>query len=223
MSPHEKHNLLVTVTSAHLDAIVELGFREATVFCKELLHIPTIQSPLALIPLGASPQCTRPKTADRTLAISDSNDDINSDSSMDTDSGGNNNSDDNDASPLLDSITGEAISRAVTQSTMRYAALCEDYDHVIADIPSSGPTWTSLAECVALEDLKTAGAASNVEPVLAMAKSALFNDSGKLSIPCILNSHKSHQSETKVHSESIKVKAINNERILPSTGGDAKA
>ncbi|KAG1846967.1 hypothetical protein C8R48DRAFT_765007 [Suillus tomentosus] len=158
LSPHEKHNLLVT--------------------------------------------CTRPKTADRT-PISDNNDDINSDSSVDTDSGGNNNLDDDDALPLLDSITGEAISRAVTQSTMRYAALCEDYDRVIADIPSSGPTRTSLAECVALEDLKMAGAASHVEPVLAMAKSALFDDSGKLSIACILNAHKSHQSETKVHSERV--------------------
>ncbi|KIK41489.1 hypothetical protein CY34DRAFT_107305 [Suillus luteus UH-Slu-Lm8-n1] len=90
---------------------------------------------------------------------------------------------------------------------MRYAALCEDYDHIIANIPNSEST--SPAEHTTSQNLKAVGATSdgtcaivlesNVGPVL----SALFDDSGKLSISHILDARKSHQSETKVHSERV--------------------
>jgi hypothetical protein len=218
LSSHEQRSLLVTLTNVHLDTLVELGFREATAICKELLHIPTIrptiQSPLALIPLGASSQHIRPKFAGKKSAIIENSqcnskphgaDDIDSDSSADTDGGSNNDSDNDDASPLSNSVTREAISRAATQSTMRYAALCEDYEHIIADIPSS--ELKSPAERTTSQILADGNCAvvleSIIEPVSVVARSALFDDSGKLSISHILNARKSHQSETKVHSERV--------------------
>ncbi|KAJ7082107.1 hypothetical protein C8R44DRAFT_992225 [Mycena epipterygia] len=114
----------VRMTDAGMNSLVELAFREASLICTQILHIPaprpTIQRPLVLTPLGVPP----PKAQHS------------DDSDSDDDDTGDEPEEEDTSEPFCRPNTSEE-SRMIAlaaHDAARYSALCDDYEDAVKEL-----------------------------------------------------------------------------------------
>ncbi|KAJ7269009.1 hypothetical protein C8J57DRAFT_1066950 [Mycena rebaudengoi] len=189
----------VTLTNEEMNVLVEIAFKEASLICTQLLHIPapkpTQLKPVLLTPLGAPASNSKPSKRSQGEDV-----DLESDFEFDSDE------EDADVDAEVDDAeppTGHGECRDVSlaaHDAARYSALCEDYDSAVAEAESDpivyGPPPPPLAPPT------TVTTPSDVRPVSTIpSKSDLIDETGKLSIALILQARLHLQAGTTTKSE----------------------
>ena len=220
LSPEELKECHVKLTTADLNALVELAAKEAEKISRQLLHMkvtrPSVKHPWVLAALGID-IITSHKTSGTHDTDSDSEsdwetdpkEDLHDDSDNDDlDPTGDNNS--NSQRHLGDTTANFAMRlKGSTQDCARYAALCEDYNNsqieleqlqADTDIALNASQGQSLVPTRNTIPDNVTSSKSALQPA---QTSAILDQDGRVLVSLMLRTRQKHQSGTAVKSERV--------------------
>ncbi|KAI0739803.1 hypothetical protein C8Q80DRAFT_1124129 [Daedaleopsis nitida] len=195
LTPDELLASRVVMPDSLLDQLVELAFNEACQIAKQLLGLPSpsLTRPLKLAPLEP-PAARRQRKAAGPGAHDRDESDHDSDLS-DHDEDDDSEEEHGDSNPThTDSQAAAAQDSA--HFTARYAALCDDFEHTMDEIQAHDTSFPPLS------------GDPGIQPAISESKSAIphskiLDESQKIDISLMLESHLEHLGRAQTRSERV--------------------
>ncbi|KAH9853326.1 hypothetical protein C2E23DRAFT_859281 [Lenzites betulinus] len=190
-----------------LNELVVLAFEEASQISKQLLFMLIPSRPLTLQALGTPPpssQSISHMDADDGVndhddfdpAAQPEEDNIENENDIDGEDGDNINTETSEESPLKDNHTTECAAN-VARYAARYAALSEDYESTLLELPDEPTPVKFPAPALTPPVKQTAGPAH--QPLV----SEILDTNKKVSVAAIVSLREKHQSGTSTRSERV--------------------
>ncbi|OBZ71643.1 hypothetical protein A0H81_08835 [Grifola frondosa] len=204
LSSEELNNLRVDIDVTQINQLVVLAWKEASLTAKQLLRMPIPSLPIILAPLAATKQRRSPRKK-RDIA---EDEELDSDEVEEVDE--DSESDDDSSDEEVDDSTLSKATAAAAHDTARYAALSEDYEDTLSELPVDGGELplAVTAEVVAPPSIIASTAS---DPTILEAQldaesplmSELLDEKNKVSVSLMLAMREHHQSGTRTRSERV--------------------
>ena len=185
LTPADYRLAIANLTTQDINGLVELAFHEAELISKELLKISVPQiSPSKHLQLVSVRQTGEGVSDDEDESSDDENDD--------------NNHDEGDSFSDNPDLSVAAASAA--RDTVRYSALCDDFEEVVGEAQSAAPILPLSPQPTVAEDTSRADSMVDSSTVF---QSELVDRHGKISIERMLDARARLQSGTTTKSERV--------------------
>jgi hypothetical protein len=186
LTPADYRLAIANLTTQDINGLVELAFHEAELISKELLKISVPQiSPSKHLQLVSVRQTGEGVSDDEDESLDNENDD--------------NNHDEGDS--FLDTPDLSIAAASAARDTVRYSALCDDFEEVVGEAQSAAPMLPlSPPQPTVAEDTLRADSMVDSSTVF---QSELVDGHGKISIERMLNACARLQLGTTTKSERV--------------------
>ena len=184
LSPEDFRLAVVTLTPEDINKLVELGYKEAEMICKDLLKIPVAR-------LGTDKRM-------QLVAVGINKSDVSDDWSDDEDDP-DDDPDDNELEQCngVEGATIAALTKSAARDTARYSALCDDLDDAVAEAQHAPPMVPpSTSDRNMVNGTQSVGMDTSL-------RSELVDGEGKISIERMLIVRRILQRETTTKSERV--------------------